>query len=173
MGYPCIPSWEKTKPKDPFNYKLRTKEEVMKQHEYHQPNFPIIAEWKKYAAGDLREHEASDMMDRRSTVAKIRLDMRHLKLAHLQRERFAFLLGPRYDPRRPHTVKIVTKQYDTYNENFMRCNETLRELYWEALRAPDNDALFRRNPYRREKLIKLHLGKTKAERLKRSEKING
>jgi hypothetical protein len=30
MGYPCIPDWEKTKPKDPFDYKLRTKEEVMK-----------------------------------------------------------------------------------------------------------------------------------------------
>lgn len=83
MSYPCIPSWEKTKPRDPFDYKLRSKEEVMKQHEYHQPNFPIIAEWKKYAAGDLREHKADDMMDRRSTVAKIRLDMRDLKLSHL------------------------------------------------------------------------------------------
>jgi hypothetical protein len=32
MGYPCIPEWEKTIEKDPFDYKLRTKEEVMKQH---------------------------------------------------------------------------------------------------------------------------------------------
>jgi len=30
MGYPCIPEWEKTKTKDPFDYKLRSKEEVMK-----------------------------------------------------------------------------------------------------------------------------------------------
>lgn len=82
------------------------------------------------------------MVDRRGTVAKIRVDLRDLRLSHLQRERFAFLLGQRYNPLRPHTVKIVTKQYDTYTENFVRANETLRELYWEALRAPSHNVLF-------------------------------
>lgn len=53
----------------------------------------------------------------------------------------------------------------------MRANETLREIYWEALRAPDNHALFRRNPYRREKLIKRHLGRTKAERIVKKREI--
>ena len=57
----------------------------------------------------MREHKVDDMVDRRGTVVKIQVDMRDLKLSHLQRERFAFLLGRRYDPRRPHFVKIVTK----------------------------------------------------------------
>lgn len=69
-------------------------------------------------------------------------------------------------------MKIVTKQYNTYTENFVRANETLRELYWEALRAPDTPVLYRRNPYRREKLIKHYLGRTKAERVASAKQIN-
>ena len=42
--------------------------------------------------------------------------------------------------------------------------ETLRELYWEALRAPDDLANFRRNPYKREQTIKRVFGKTSEER---------
>lgn len=81
----------------------------MKHHEYAQPDFPIEVIYRKYNAGDVREHKADDNMDRRSIVAKIKVDMRDLKLAHLQRERLAFLLGPRWSPRRPHFIKIVTK----------------------------------------------------------------
>jgi len=120
----------------------------------------------------LREHEVSDKMERREVVAKIKVDMRDMKLAHLQRERLAFLLGPRWSPRRPHLVKIVTNQYPTHTENFVRANETLRELYWEALRAPTYNALFRRNPYRREKLLKHHFGRTKAERVVKMKELN-
>lgn len=54
----------------------------MKHHMYHQPNFPIRVEWKKYTSGDLREH-AKDNIDKRATVAKLTLDMRSLKLAPL------------------------------------------------------------------------------------------
>ena len=37
----------------------------------------------------------------------------------------------------------------------MRVLEQLREIYWEALRAPDDEnSTFKRNPYRREKIIK-------------------
>ena len=46
----------------------------------------------------------------------------------------------------------------------MRCLEQLREIYWEALRAPTRCATFTRNPYRREFLIKKKYGKTKEER---------
>lgn len=164
LGYHCIPEWEKTVPKDPFDYPLRTKDEVMNDHKYHDPDFPITVELKKYAGGDQREH-VKDLYDNRGVVAKIRLDMRTLNLAPLQRERFCFLLGPRYNPQKPFHVKIVTKQYPTYMENFARANETLRELYWEALRAPTVNALFKRNPYRREKILKHHFGRTKEERV--------
>ena len=64
------------------------------------------------------------------------------------------------------------KQYQTHTENFVRANETLRELYWEALRAPADNVLFRRNPYRREKLIKHHFGRTKKERAAKMKEVS-
>ena len=46
----------------------------------------------------------------------------------------------------------------------MRCNELLRELYWESLRAPSHRENFRRNPsYKRNRMRQL-FGRTKAER---------
>lgn len=42
--------------------------------------------------------------------------------------------------------------------------EILRELYWEAKRAPDTNTTMLKNPYRREFLKKKLLGKTKEER---------
>ena len=38
-------------------------------------------------------------------------------------------------------------------------------MYWEALRAPAENATFNRNPYRREQITKKFFGKTKAERV--------
>ena len=52
----------------------------------------------------------------------------------------------------------------TFQENYMKCLEQLREIYWEALRAPMRIATYKRNPYRREKIIKKTWGKTKEER---------
>lgn len=43
--------------------------------------------------------------------------------------------------------------------------ELLRELYWEAKRAPQPKIAEIRNPYKRESVRKKLLGKTKAERL--------
>lgn len=80
-----------------------------------------------------------------------------------QRERFIYLLGPRYLG--GHKVKIVMKQYNTYQENYIRAMETLREIFWEAKRAPATNATLVRNPYRREKLIKKFYGKTADERM--------
>lgn len=48
--------------------------------------------------------------------------------------------------------------------------EQVREMYWEAKRAPDNMAILDRNPYRREKIIKKIFGNTSEER-KENKKI--
>ena len=85
-----------------------------------------------------------------------------MHLAPLQRQRFVYLLGPRY--KNSHKVKIVCKQYNTFHENLVRANETLRELYWESKRAPELNVTALRNPYRREFLFKKFFGKTKEER---------
>ena len=47
----------------------------------------------------------------------------------------------------------------------MRAMEQFREIYWEALRAPDDFVTLDRNPYRRETITKKLLGKTKEERM--------
>ena len=75
------------------------------------------------------------------------------------------MLGPRYKPEKPHTIKIVTKQYPTYLENYFKGMETIKEMYWEALRAPDTPVNFQRNPYLREQFYKRKYGKTREERL--------
>jgi hypothetical protein len=72
-------------------------------------------------------------------------------------------LGPRFTG--SDKIKIVCKQYNTYHENYVRALEILREIYWEAKRAPTIDVTSIRNPYRREFLKKKFYGKTKEERL--------
>lgn len=42
--------------------------------------------------------------------------------------------------------------------------QTIKELYWEAMRAPADPVNFKRNPYQRENIKKKLWGKTKAER---------
>lgn len=54
MAYTCVPDYMKPAPQDPFDYKLRTKQEVQEEFKYYSPEFPIQANYKKYAAGDLR-----------------------------------------------------------------------------------------------------------------------
>ena len=43
-------------------------------------------------------------------------------------------------------------------------NEILREIYWEAKRAPTDRVDFDRNPYKRERYMKKYFGKTREER---------
>lgn len=75
-------------------------------------------------------------------------------------------MGPRWKwhERRPHEVKIVTKQYSTYVENYFKGMETIKELYWESLRAPEDPVNVQRNPYLRQMILKKFYGKTGAER---------
>lgn len=49
--------------------------------------------------------------------------------------------------------------------------EILREIYWEAKRAPDTNTTSIKNPYRREFLKKKFFGDTKEERQATLEKL--
>ena len=106
--YSCVPKSFERKQADPFDYKLRSMAEVQEQMKYYAPNFPVMAEYKRYTAGDIRQNNPNNIDDR-ERVSKLMINLRDLKLAPLQRERFIFLLGPRYNPKKPHEVKIVTK----------------------------------------------------------------
>jgi len=59
----------------------------------------------------------------------------------------------------------VTKQYATFLENYFKGMETLKELYWESLRAPNDAVNLARNPYVREYFLKKKMGKTRDERI--------
>ena len=86
-----------------------------------------------------------------------------MNLAPLQRQRFIFLLGPRY--KGSDKIKLVCKQYNTHHENYVRVMEILREIYWEAKRAPSTNTTALTNPYRREFLLKKFFGRTREQRL--------
>ena len=109
----------------------------------------------------MREH-GNTRIDHRDKVARIDFDLRDLYLSPEQRERFVFLMGPRY--KEGHQQKLVCRQFLTFQENYVRALEQLREIYWEAKRAPDRIATLTRNPYRRPKILKKIYGKTKEER---------
>ena len=51
--------------KDPFDYKLRSKEEVKHEFKYFPPDFTIQLLYKNYSAGDTR---AEDNLDTRERV---------------------------------------------------------------------------------------------------------
>ena len=134
----------------------------MEQQKYFPPDFTWDVTTVKYPAGDPREHAGTTRTDHRDKKARITFDLRDFHFSPEQRERFVFLMGPRYQG--SHVNKIVCAKFLTFQENYLKCVEQLREIYWEALRAPSRCATLTRNPYRRESLIKKRWGKTKEER---------
>ena len=77
MSYTQIPEWLKKQESDPFDYKLRTKEEVMLDHKYFPPTFTWNNEINIYPSGDVRKH-GNTRIDHRDKQAKINFDLRHL-----------------------------------------------------------------------------------------------
>jgi len=41
VHYPIIPDWQRTQYRDPFDYQLRSPEEVRQQHVYFPPDFNV------------------------------------------------------------------------------------------------------------------------------------
>ena len=110
--YNCVPEWSKTVPSDPFDYKLRSKAEVREQHKYFPPEFIVNVQYSRYPGDDQRF--TADNLDPRAAVARLHVDMREMRLAPLQRERFVYLLGPRYNPKRPFDIRLIVRQYSKY-----------------------------------------------------------
>ena len=65
LSYNCVPQWQKPAEIDPFDYKLRSKQEVMEEFKYNAQEFPITSAYKKYTSGDTR---ADDNLDNRERV---------------------------------------------------------------------------------------------------------
>ena len=80
--YPCIPEYQTRRLPDPFDYKLRSKQEVIEQHKMYPPEFFINMVYRRYMSTDLREHTSTNTESRERT-AKILIDLRCMKLAPL------------------------------------------------------------------------------------------
>lgn len=142
----------------------------MEDQKYFPPSFCWTAIANKYPSGDSRENNENNI-DYRNAISRIEVDIRDMHLSPLQRERLIFLLGPRYDPRKVHKLKLVARDYQTFQENYLENMDKLRQLYWEALRAPSDNTTIKRNPYRREYLTKKLFGKTKEERVQKKKEL--
>ena len=64
MSYGCVPDWQQPTQLDPFDSKLRNKEEVAEEFKYFNPEFAIKVSYKKYMAGDTRFEDNLDNRER-------------------------------------------------------------------------------------------------------------
>jgi len=115
--------------RDPFEYKLRSKEELRKEQEKHPPDFSfqiIITDYVKVARTPYKD---------KSRKIIIEMDMKKMMLTKLQKARLIQLLGTRYK-RGSDKFRIQCDAFGTWEDNLAKTVEMAKELYWEAKRAP-------------------------------------
>lgn len=159
--YPCVPSFMKAVKPDPFDYPLQTKEQVRAQL-VEEPIYEMFVgrELNNRSGIPLDYPQDGKMLADEQVIAKF--NIHKLPMSSLQKERLIFLLGGRYKPETGE-FKIKCKQYPTFDQNYKRLNEIIKELFLEALRAPRIDIASIRNPYKKDR-EKRKLGRTKEER---------
>lgn len=64
MEYSCVPEWMQPTKKDPFDYQLRSKQEIIEEFKYFPDNFSIKTGYKSYNAGDRRMEDNLDNRER-------------------------------------------------------------------------------------------------------------
>ena len=126
--YPVLPDWLKKTEKDPFDYKLRSKEEVRKYIKENPPCFNVNFEIKKYP----NEDRVYQYMSR---IVRMTMEYKDLNFTPKQLERFKFLLGARCG-RGSDSFTIRVDSFMEPKDNAIRAAEILNELYLEAVRAP-------------------------------------
>lgn len=125
------PFWMKLKKDDPFDYSLRSKEEVYYQMYLHPP-FWNIHYMYNIQFEDLVVKASSN--GNLYNKVKIYVKIKEMNLFPLQQQRLVFLLGRRY--KQNGIVKLVVGQTDNLETNVAIGRDTLKQLYLESLRAP-------------------------------------
>lgn len=163
MQYDYVPDFMKAVKTDPFDYPLQSREEVRKQI-YSTPelNYMNTTVTQVYHDRTIVPIDAPMIGDFKESIhPKITIDISKLGLSSLQKERMIYLLGPRY--RGNNMITLNCKQYDNFDQNYAKLEETIKELMIETLRAPQVEIDCIRNPYRHDRYKKL-LGRTKEQR---------
>ncbi|CAG9315627.1 unnamed protein product [Blepharisma stoltei] len=126
-----LPPWQKSIWRDPFDYPLRTIEQVKEEIKNNPPSQKVAAQVVHYYG---KNATVPNRVDLPSQVVKMWVDMRNWNLTKLQKERLIFLLGTRY--KNSPTFKVVCNHYATREENWQKCMDILHELFYECKRAP-------------------------------------
>ncbi|KRX04928.1 Pectin lyase fold/virulence factor [Pseudocohnilembus persalinus] len=128
--YSAIPHYQKIEKKDPHDYQLRGKEELMQEWETNPPNnINITFIFQQY------NDAAYEVSDRNRRVS-CDFDIGSLGLSKLQKDRMKILLGPRYKGK--DQVRISVEQYPEMEQNYVKLTDMLKQAYWESKRAPLN-----------------------------------
>ena len=126
--YEALPPWCQVTPKDPFDYPLKTREEVREYQRLNPPDFPIQCTFN-YVTG------ATENNEYRGRGVRLTVEIEKMRLTQKQKERLIFLLGDRYNPKE-NLLKINVLSYENSQHNVVRALEILKELYLETIRAP-------------------------------------
>ena len=126
---PLTPAWQSLIYRDPFDYPLRSLDEVKREVEQKPP-----IDLFKVTMSAFRDSDPKHT-DPREPIVKVEVDMRNWHLTKLQKRRLAFLLGPRYVPH-SNFFKVVSRQFNSKELNLQRCQDIISELYLESKRAP-------------------------------------
>jgi hypothetical protein len=152
----------KERTKDPFDYPLRSKKEVMFDQYLIPPTFPVKISNTEYSSTRKSLTFPETKADTRGNQIRIYLNLQLMNLSNLQKKRLIFLLGPRY--KGSDVIKITSRHYNNTEKNLAKGIDIVRQLYWEALRAP-RFIWEKLKPTNRRRL-KRKFGKTKEEREK-------
>ena len=128
--YEAIPDFLNIKKKDPFEYKLRSIEEVkidLKDDKYTLPLEIKVIKMPEY----LPEHKQRE----RNRPVIFTCDMKNIYLSTKQKERMIFLVGDRYNEKLENW-KMRIDYFENQQDNLKKGFEIIDELYLETLRAP-------------------------------------
>ena len=162
MQYTCLPNWVLPKDNDPFDYPLRNIDDIEFEHFVDPPNFPIML----YMNGNDLPNTPATVYNIPNEV-ELMVKLTDLPLTGLQKQRLVFLLGNRYQ--NDNKIRIKGKMFDNYEDNLDKAIDILKQLYFEAKRAP----LFKENlsSHQYSKLKRKYLGKNKEIRQENETKI--
>ncbi|CAD8178387.1 unnamed protein product [Paramecium octaurelia] len=113
--------------RDPFDYPLRTKKEIDEQLKQNPPSYKVFAEISFIP--DLK----GDNLHKNSEIA-VFVNISEMNFTPKQRERFIYLIGPRYKGKDEIRIKVNT--FNNPQQNIEKGKEMIYELFLEAIRAP-------------------------------------
>lgn len=130
-----IPQWNKKLYRDPFDYPLRSLEEVKAEFEKFPIDRTARIEIVHYKDRFDKRYAEKKYIDTLEGVVKMWINMDNWNLTPKQKDRLIFLLGTRYKEGESE-FKIVSRQFPYRDQNIQKCLDTAYELLMEAKRAP-------------------------------------